>query len=82
MARISSSKRRVSRRSSSVQKPHGVLHPRVEKVGPRHFGVVCFDCHKAASKWMLAEFYGKSLVETGEESSLRRAARQRRWSWS
>ena len=39
------------------------MHPRVEKVGPARFGVVCFDCHKAASKWMLADFYGKVLVE-------------------
>jgi hypothetical protein len=41
----------------------GVMHPRVEKVGPQRFGVVCLDCHKAASKWMFANFYGKVLVE-------------------
>ena len=55
--------RRSSRRKLTVQKPRGVLHPRVEKVGPQHFGVVCFDCHKAASKWTLADSYGKVLVK-------------------
>jgi len=63
MSRITCLKRRSSRRKCSVQKPNGILHPRVEKVGPQHFGVVCFDCHKATSKWMLADFYGKLLVE-------------------
>ena len=63
MSRTTSHKRRSSRRKLAVQKPGGVLHPRVEKVGPARFGVVCFDCHKAASKWMLADFYGKVLVE-------------------
>jgi transposase len=56
-------KRRPSHRKLTVQKPGGVLHPRVEKVGPQRFGVVCFDCHKAASKWMFADFYGKVLIE-------------------
>jgi transposase len=32
-------------------------------VGPEHFGVVCFDCAKARSKWILCDFYGKVLVE-------------------
>jgi hypothetical protein len=63
MSRITCLKRRSSRRKCSVQKPNGILHPRVEKVGPQHFGVICFDCHKATSKWMLADFYGKLLVE-------------------
>jgi transposase len=63
MSQVTRRKRRPSRRKVSVQKPGGVLHPRVEKVGPQRFGVVCFDCHKAASKWMFADFYGKVLVE-------------------
>jgi transposase len=46
----------------SVAKPRGVLHPRVQQVGPEHFGIVCFDCHKARSKWLLADFYGRILV--------------------
>jgi hypothetical protein len=58
-----------------VQKPHGVLHPRVVKVGPQHFGVVCFHCHKVASKWMLADYYGKLLVEPAK--IIRRSVAQR-----
>src|SRR5437899_2934099 len=56
--------RKPSRKRSmeSVQKPHGILHPRVQKVGPEHFGIVCVDCAKARAKWMLADFYGKVLI--------------------
>src|SRR5258708_5340915 len=45
-----------------LQKPAGVIHPRVQKVGPEHFGIVSVDCAKARSKWMLCDFYGKVLV--------------------
>jgi transposase len=63
MSQLTHRKRQPFRRKLTVQKPGGVLHPRVEKVGPQRFGVVCFDCHKAASKWMFADFYGKVLIE-------------------
>jgi transposase len=55
---------RSSRRQTptSVGKPRGVLHPRVELVGPSHFGIVCFDCAKARSKFLLANFYGHILI--------------------
>jgi transposase len=55
---------RPSRRQAptSVGKPRGVLHPRVEQVGPEHFGIVCFDCAKARSKFLLANFYGHVLI--------------------
>ncbi|MGC8639196.1 MAG: hypothetical protein ACP5XB_04880 [Isosphaeraceae bacterium] len=46
----------------SVAKPSGSLHPRVQKVGPEHFGIVAVDCAKARSKWMLADFYGNILI--------------------
>jgi transposase len=46
----------------SVGKPRGVLHPRVQQVGPEHFGIVCFDCHKPSSKFLLADFYGRVLI--------------------
>ena len=52
-----------ARRPFQVLKARGVLHPRVQAVGPEHFGLVCFDCAKARSKWMLCDFYGKVLVE-------------------
>jgi len=59
---------RTRRRSSprrpavSVGKPRGVLHPRVQQVGPEHFGIVCVDCAKARSKFLLADFYGRILI--------------------
>src|SRR5438128_94913 len=58
------SRRRPSRRRvpTSVGKPRGVLHPRVQQVGPEHFGILCFDCAKARSKLLLADFYGRVLV--------------------
>src|SRR5262245_10575949 len=49
-------------RFAAVAKPRGVLHPRVQQVGPEHFGIVCFDCAKARSKFLLADFYGRILV--------------------
>jgi transposase len=50
------------RPSDSVAKPRGVLHPRVQQVGPEHFGIVCVDCAKARSKFLLADFYGRVLI--------------------
>jgi transposase len=60
----SRSQRRPSRRRAQAQigKPRGVLHPRVQQVGPDHFGIVCFDCAKVRSKFLLADFYGKVLL--------------------
>jgi transposase len=31
-------------------------------VGPEHFGIVCFDCAKVRSKFLLADFYGRILL--------------------
>jgi hypothetical protein len=55
---------RPSRRQgpNSSGKPRGVLHPRVERAGPEHFGIVCFDCPKARSKFLLADFYDHLLI--------------------
>ena len=50
------------RRPISVAKPSGSIHPRVQKVGPEHFGIVPVDCAKARSKWMLTDFYGNILI--------------------
>jgi len=63
MATTRTRKRPSARRSSaSLGKPSGVLHPRVQQVGPDHFGIVCFDCAKARSKFLLADFYGRILI--------------------
>src|SRR5256886_15700785 len=59
-----STRRRPARRrpAATTGKPGGVLHPRVQLVGPEHFGIVCFDCAKARSKFLLADFYGRVLI--------------------
>src|ERR1700736_6079973 len=46
----------------TIAKPRGLLHPRVQQVGPDHFGIVCFDCAKVRSKFLLADFYGRILL--------------------
>ena len=66
MATKFKSTRRQSRRYLNVAKPSGSLHPRVQKVGPEHFGIVAVDCAKARSKWMLADFYGRILIPPTE----------------
>ena len=59
-------KARRSQRSAQVAKPSGSVSPRVQKVGPEHFGIMAADCAKARSKWMLADFYGRILVDETE----------------
>lgn len=46
-----------------LQKPHGLLTPRVQAVGPEHFGILAVDCAKARSRYFLADFYGRVLLE-------------------
>jgi len=58
-SRLSASRRRPP---TSLGKSRGVLHPRVQQVGPEHFGIVCFDCAKVRSKFLLADFYGRLLI--------------------
>src|SRR6266446_2572277 len=63
MTRSRTRRRSSPRRSpDSLGKPRGVLHPRVQQVGPEHFGIVCFDCAKVRSKFLLADFYGRVLL--------------------
>jgi len=63
MATTRSRKRPSRPRSTqSLGKPAGVLHPRVQQVGPEHFGIVSVDCAKARSKFLLADFYGRVLI--------------------
>ena len=63
MAAIVSQRRGRRVRPDVLQKPRGVIHPRVAAAGPEHFGIVAVDCAKARSKWMLVDFYGKVLVQ-------------------
>jgi transposase len=52
-----------AKRAFVLQKPNGQLVPRVQAVGPDHFGIVAIDCAKARSRWFLADFYGQTLLE-------------------
>lgn len=61
-----SAKTKKSRRSFAPHKPHGVLSPRVQSVGPERFGIVPVDCHKHRSKLMCCDFYGNLLVPPWE----------------
>jgi len=67
-----SSKKSKSRPAEFLQKPRGVIQPRVQKVGPEHFGIISVDCAKARSKWMLCDFYGKVLIPPTEVAHNRR----------
>src|SRR5438067_1926393 len=62
MSRSSTRRSARARRHDAVQKPRGTFHPRVQAVGPEHFGIVSVDCAKARSKWMLADFFGTLLI--------------------
>src|SRR3989441_6899911 len=62
MATTRTRKPRRARRADVVHKPSGVIHPRVQQVGPERFGIVSIDCAKARSKWMLCDFFGKVLL--------------------
>jgi hypothetical protein len=63
MSTTRSRKRPSHRRPApGAGKPRGLLHPRVQQVGPDHFGIVCFDPAKARSKFFLADFYGCVLI--------------------
>src|SRR3979409_1724514 len=65
---LSKSSRKKSRSQASefLQKPRGLIHRRVQTVGPEHFGIISVDCAKARSKWMLADFYGNVVVPPTE----------------
>src|SRR5436309_1449786 len=56
-----------SKRAEFLQKPRGLVHPRVQAAGgPQFFGIVSVDCAKARSKFMLADFYGTVLIQPTE----------------
>ena len=50
-------------RRQSLQKPSGVISPRVQRVGGEHFAIVCVDPAKHRSEWMMADYFGNLLIE-------------------
>lgn len=67
--------RRPARRPHEIHKPNGSVHPRVQTVGPEHFGIVAVDCAKARSKWLFADFYGNVLIGPTELDHVKPALR-------
>ena len=63
MSHPATAARRKAPKAFVLHKPHGQLVPRVQKVGPEHFGIVAVDCAKARSRYLLADFYGQVLLE-------------------
>ena len=61
MPRSTAARAPKARQPFQLLKPNGQLVPRVQQVGPEHFGIVAIDCAKARSKWLLADFYGQVL---------------------
>ena len=47
----------------NLQKPNGVIAPRVKKVGGARFGIVCIDPAKHRSEWMMADYFGNVLIQ-------------------
>ena len=52
-----------TRRYQSLQKPNGVISPRVQKVGGERFAIVCVDPAKHRSEWMMADYFGNVLIQ-------------------
>ena len=63
MPRTRSARRSKAPKTLVLQKPNGQLVRRVQQVGPEHFGILAFDCAKARSRYLLADFYGRVLLE-------------------
>ena len=47
-----------------LQRPSGVIAPRVAKVGVEKFAIVCVDPAKKRSWWMMADFLGQILIDS------------------
>lgn len=55
--------KRRSKNRQQLQKPAGAITSRVAKVGGSRFGIVCIDPAKHRSEWMMADYFGKLLIE-------------------
>ncbi len=61
--RRKSNARSNPRNRRNLQKPGGVIGPRVKKVGGDKFAIVCVDPAKQRSEWMMADYFGNLLIE-------------------
>ena len=61
--RRKSNSKSKQRNRSNLQKPNGVIGPRVQRVGAEKFAIVCVDPAKHRSEWMMADYFGNVLIE-------------------
>jgi len=59
----SKSSSRNARNRTNLQKPNGVIGPRVQRVGGERFAIVCVDPAKHRSEWMMADYFGNVLIQ-------------------
>ena len=64
------------RSKQSLQKPNGVIGPRVKMVGGERFAIVCVDPAKHRSEWMMADYFGNLLIQPQTLEHHRRAQAQ------
>src|SRR5262249_10941504 len=60
--RLPTARPRLACKGFVLQKPNGLLTPRVQATGAEHFGIVAIDCAKHRSRYFLADFYGNVLL--------------------
>jgi transposase len=72
MSKVRSSQRR---KSVLLHKPHGVLAPRVQAVGPERFGIALVDVSKRRIQALVCDFYGKVLVPFDNYDQTKEGAR-------
>lgn len=71
MTRRRRSSKHCKAQFASLHKPRGQITPRVQAVGPEHFGIVSVDCAKLRSKFLLSDYFGNVLLEPTEVETTR-----------
>jgi transposase len=61
--RCKSNSKAKQRKTVNLQKPRGVIGPRVKRVGGEKFAIICVDPAKHRSEWMMADYFGNVLIE-------------------
>jgi transposase len=62
-SRSKPTRRRRRKNRQTLQKPNGVIAPRVKAAGAEHFAIVCIDPAKLRSEFMMADYFGNLLIE-------------------
>jgi transposase len=75
MPRPTSARPGAAKAPFALARPAGQLGDRVRAAGPERFGILCFDCAKQRSRYFLADFYGRVLLEPATAEHTRGALR-------